>query len=101
MDNPAWKFDVMPEIMDGKNIADFIDPDIEEKLEALEREEERLVAEGFYQSEEEMVSLFRLAISEPDTLTPSNRSIRTMNEKLPNSRLAWKRRYYLKRSKNR
>lgn len=91
----------MPEIMDGKNIADFIDPDIEEKLEALEREEERLVAEGFYQSEEEMVSLFRLAISEPDTLTPSNRSIRTMNEKLPNSRLAWKRRYYLKRSKNR
>jgi len=46
----------MPEIMDGKNIADFIDPDIEEKLEALEREEERLVAEGFYNSEEEMVS---------------------------------------------
>lgn len=38
----------MPEIMDGKNIADFIDPDIEEKLEALEREEERLAAEGFY-----------------------------------------------------
>ncbi|KAG2016473.1 GTP binding protein 4 [Coprinopsis cinerea AmutBmut pab1-1] len=52
--NPEWKFDVMPEIMDGKNIADFIDPDIEEKLEALEREEERLQAEGFYDSEEEM-----------------------------------------------
>ena len=46
--------------MDGKNIADFIDPDIEEKLEALEREEERLVAEGFYESEEEMVSPLRL-----------------------------------------
>lgn len=46
----------MPEIMDGKNIADFIDPDIEERLEALEREEEKLVAEGFYDSEEEMVS---------------------------------------------
>lgn len=42
--------------MDGKNIADFIDPDIEEKLEALEREEEKLIAEGFYDSEEEMVS---------------------------------------------
>ena len=77
----------MPEIMDGKNIADFIDPDIEEKLEALEREEERLIAEGFYESEEEMVSLFRLTTSGPDTLTPDNRSIRTMNEKLPNSRL--------------
>ena len=47
----------MPEIMDGKNIADFIDPDIEEKLEALEREEEKLTAEGFYDSEEEMVNL--------------------------------------------
>ena len=75
----------MPEIMDGKNIADFIDPDIEEKLEALEREEERLVAEGFYESEEEMVGLFRL--TGPDTLTPSDRSIRTMNEKPQNSKL--------------
>jgi len=39
--------------MDGKNIADFIDPDIAEKLEALEREEERLEAEGYYESEDE------------------------------------------------
>ena len=46
----------MPEIMDGKNVADFIDTDILEKLEALEREEEKLEAEGFYESEEEMVS---------------------------------------------
>jgi nucleolar GTP-binding protein len=45
----------MPEIMDGKNVADFIDPDIAEKLEALEREEERLQAEGFYDSEEDIV----------------------------------------------
>jgi hypothetical protein len=41
--------------MDGKNIADFIDPDIAEKLEALEREEERLQAEGFYESDSDMV----------------------------------------------
>ncbi|KAJ7719610.1 P-loop containing nucleoside triphosphate hydrolase protein [Mycena olivaceomarginata] len=52
--NPEWKMDVMPEIMDGKNIADFIDPDIAEKLEALEREEERLEAEGFYASDEDL-----------------------------------------------
>ena len=44
----------MPEIMDGKNIADFIDPDIMEKLEALEREEERLQAEGYYDDEEDV-----------------------------------------------
>ncbi|KAG6902508.1 hypothetical protein C0995_015700 [Termitomyces sp. Mi166 len=52
--NPEWKEDIIPEIMDGKNIADFIDPDIAEKLEALEREEEQLQAEGFYDSEEDM-----------------------------------------------
>ncbi|KAH9083826.1 P-loop containing nucleoside triphosphate hydrolase protein [Lactarius deliciosus] len=46
--NDEWKNDIIPEIMDGKNIADFIDPDIAEKLEALEREEETLEAEGFY-----------------------------------------------------
>ena len=56
LEKSEWKFDIMPEIMDGKNIADFIDLDIEEKLEALEREEEKLSAEGFYDSEEEMVS---------------------------------------------
>ncbi|KAJ3487054.1 hypothetical protein NLI96_g3807 [Meripilus lineatus] len=52
--NPEWKEDIIPEIMDGKNIADFIDPDILEKLEALEREEEKLQADGFYDSEEDM-----------------------------------------------
>ena len=54
--NDEWKGDIIPEIMDGKNIADFIDPDIAEKLEALEREEEMLEAEGFYEENEDMVS---------------------------------------------
>lgn len=35
-----WKYDIMPEIVDGKNIADFVDPDIESKLRQLELEEE-------------------------------------------------------------
>ncbi len=43
--------------MDGKNVADFVDPEIEEKLDELEREEERLIAEGYYDSEEEMVCI--------------------------------------------
>ena len=45
----------MPEIWEGKNVADFIDPDIIEKLEALEREEEKLEAEGFYDDASDMV----------------------------------------------
>jgi nucleolar GTP-binding protein len=47
----SWKYDAIPEIMDGKNVADFFDPDVEARLEALEREEERLEAEGFYAGE--------------------------------------------------
>jgi hypothetical protein len=54
--NDDWKNDIIPEIMDGKNIADFIDPDIAEKLEALEREEETLEAEGFYDDRGDVVS---------------------------------------------
>merc|ERR1711963_256582 len=46
------KYDVIPETWQGHNIADFIDPDIMEKLEALEREEEAREKAGFYDSEE-------------------------------------------------
>lgn len=42
--NPEWKTDMVPEIIDGKNIADFIDPDIVQRLEELEREEELVEA---------------------------------------------------------
>ena len=41
----TWKFDAIPEIMDGKNVADYVDPDILLKLEELEREEDQIVAE--------------------------------------------------------
>ncbi|KAJ1873529.1 Nucleolar GTP-binding protein 1 [Coemansia sp. RSA 990] len=51
--NDEWKYDNIPEIMDGKNVADFVDPDIEEKLAELEREDERLAAEGLYESPDE------------------------------------------------
>lgn len=43
--------------MNGKNVYDFIDPDIEAKLNALEEEEERLEGEGFYDSDDEIVPL--------------------------------------------
>ncbi|KAI9498857.1 GTP binding protein 4 [Zychaea mexicana] len=47
-----WKKDTIPEFWEGHNVADFIDPEIEEKLDALEREEERLEKEGFYDNNE-------------------------------------------------
>jgi len=41
--NPEWRYDAVPEIMDGMNVADFIDADIDKKLAELEAEEEALM----------------------------------------------------------
>lgn len=38
--NDEWKFDAIPEIMDGMNVADWIDPEIMQRLRELELEEE-------------------------------------------------------------
>lgn len=55
-----WKYDVMPHIYNGKNVFDFIDPDIEERLAELEREEAELEAKfeaegGFEPNEEDLL----------------------------------------------
>lgn len=62
LEKDEWKKDVIPEIIDGMNIADFIDPDIVARLEALEREEDMLVAQAaaeglFDASDDEDVAL--------------------------------------------
>ncbi|KAH6611952.1 nucleolar GTP-binding protein 1 [Boeremia exigua] len=54
LENDDWKNDRIPEVFMGQNVYDFIDPDIEAKLEALEAEEEKLEAEGYYESEEDL-----------------------------------------------
>lgn len=42
------KYDIIPELWNGKNIADYVDPNIEEKLNALIKEEEERIKNGFY-----------------------------------------------------
>ncbi|CAK9253208.1 unnamed protein product, partial [Sphagnum jensenii] len=42
LEEDEWKYDIIPTMMDGKNILDYFDPDIEEKLAQLEAEEEQL-----------------------------------------------------------
>ncbi|KAG7861088.1 hypothetical protein KL919_001822 [Ogataea angusta] len=54
LEDEEWKNDVMPEILDGRNVYDFLDPEISAKLQALEEEEERLEQEGFYDSDDEI-----------------------------------------------
>ncbi|BFG31132.1 hypothetical protein CerSpe_174060 [Prunus speciosa] len=38
--NDEWKEDAMPEILDGHNVYNFVDPDILHRLEELEREKD-------------------------------------------------------------
>ncbi|ETE64027.1 Nucleolar GTP-binding protein 1 [Ophiophagus hannah] len=64
--NPSEKYDVVPEIWEGHNIADYIDPDIMMKLEQLEKEEELKETAGEYDSDsesedEEMMGIRQLA----------------------------------------
>lgn len=54
LEDDSWKEDVMPEILNGRNVYDFLDPDIIQKLKALEEEEERLEQEGFYDSDSDI-----------------------------------------------
>ncbi|KPM06728.1 nucleolar GTP-binding protein 1-like protein, partial [Sarcoptes scabiei] len=42
------KYDIIPEVRNGKNIADYIDPNIQAKLDELIREEEERINSGFY-----------------------------------------------------
>ena len=54
LENPEWKYDVWPEIMDGKNVYDFVDKDILKKVEALEQEELLIKEKGLGLDDDEM-----------------------------------------------
>ena len=54
LEDDEWKYDRIPEVLNGMNVYDFIDPDIEAKLAALEAEEEKLEKEGYYDESEEI-----------------------------------------------
>eukprot|EP01053_Blabericola_migrator_P002993 Blabericola_migrator_1__2992@NODE_1867_length_3627_cov_346_757865_g1195_i0_p1_GENE_NODE_1867_length_3627_cov_346_757865_g1195_i0NODE_1867_length_3627_cov_346_757865_g1195_i0_p1_ORF_typecomplete_len725_score144_69NOG1_N/PF17835_1/1_8e66NOG1/PF06858_14/1_7e03NOG1/PF06858_14/8_4e26FeoB_N/PF02421_18/4_5e26NOGCT/PF08155_11/1_5e20MMR_HSR1/PF01926_23/3_7e19GTP_EFTU/PF00009_27/2_3e07AIG1/PF04548_16/7_5e08Ras/PF00071_22/9_8e08Arf/PF00025_21/1_1e07SRPRB/PF09439_10/2_5e06RsgA_GTPase/PF03193_16/5_8e05RsgA_G len=44
LENDEWIYDKLPEFYDGKNISDYIDQDIEEKVRQLEQEEAEMEA---------------------------------------------------------
>lgn len=49
LEEDEWKFDTIPTMMDGKNVLDYFDEDIEEKLRQLEEEEAELERSGAYE----------------------------------------------------
>eukprot|EP00850_Spirogloea_muscicola_P012294 SM000079S22412 [mRNA] locus=s79:32624:36429:- [translate_table: standard] len=52
LEDESWKEDIIPEIVDGHNVADFVDPDIMQRLEELEREEEEREAAAALEGED-------------------------------------------------
>jgi nucleolar GTP-binding protein len=76
----SWKFDTIPEIINGKNIADFVDADILTKLEQLEREEEQIVAEleASKMGEDELSDLDEEEQAAVEAIRERKRSIKIM-----------------------
>ncbi|CAE7581751.1 unnamed protein product [Symbiodinium sp. CCMP2592] len=59
LEDPSWKYDMVPEIMDGHNIVDFVDPDIDKKLQELEREEALLMAESSLANDDQVIGEYQ------------------------------------------
>lgn len=58
LEDNGWKYDMIPEIMDGKNVCDFVDPDIDKKLRELEKEEALLLQESKLSDTEQVLNKF-------------------------------------------
>lgn len=59
LEDDTWKYDVVPEIMDGHNVFDFVDPDIDKRLEELEKEEGLLLAESKLRDDDEVLTKWK------------------------------------------
>jgi len=55
LDDSSWTYDKIPEIMDGHNVADMIDPDIDARLAELEREEMLLMQDPSIKEDEKVL----------------------------------------------
>lgn len=76
------KYDIIPEIINGKNIADYIDEDIFEKLEQLEKEEELREQAGMYDDDEEEMTPEEIKIQKQAAEIRKRKKIRVQESKL-------------------
>lgn len=75
--HPQEANDIIPEILDGHNLFDFFDPDIEERLNELERQESEMEAAGLYEESD--------WTKDPDADDPKMQEIRKTASKLVSS----------------
>lgn len=90
LENPDWNDDVWPEIMDGKNVFDFIDVDIKEKIEKLERQEEELAKQyenNNMEVDDEDSDLDSEMLDEHDTVMENQKKIRDIHKSVKTSQI--------------
>jgi len=91
LDNPEWKNDVWPEFMDGKNVFDFVDPEILAKLERLEKEEDeirnKMQEDADYDSDAESSSLSEDLIEAHEEVMENKKTIRSKHKLVTGSTL--------------
>lgn len=87
LEDDSWNHDIIPEIMDGMNIMDYWDPDLMEKLAALEVEEQELLKniplddeeEGLKQLSPEELDLLKRIRAKKALLIKESRHKRSVN----------------------
>lgn len=89
LEKQEWKYDIRPEFMDGKNIADYVDADILEKLEQLEKEEEQMT--GILDNNEDMESEVDEEYEEALREVKGKRSILKLSHKMNRHKRAYPR----------
>jgi nucleolar GTP-binding protein len=80
LEDDTWKYDIIPEIMDGHNVIDFVDPDIEKRLEELEKEEELLLAEDSLRDDKQVLAKWKDTQDTLDELHSRMRQRRLVNK---------------------
>lgn len=78
LSDDAWKYDKVPEIINGMNIADYVDPEIEAKLQALEEDHERLLN----MQDEEMIDEEEEEDNEALKQVKDKRAVNMLNSRL-------------------
>lgn len=95
--NDSWKYDKVPELLDGMNIVDYVDPDIEAKLKALEEDQER----NWNIQDEEMIDENEVAEDKAFEQVKARRAINMLNQRLTRKNRVSKNKFSVERLKKR
>ena len=64
LENSEWKYDIAPEMMNGMNVWDYVDPEIEKKLQELQQEEDQMEEPGMEEEEDPDHAMFATELAQ-------------------------------------